>query len=58
MERPDLYPQETGRPHIRELGDDQAVSDTAVVTPEIDVDRLIWDPDYRTWAKGKMGRSA
>ena len=56
MERPDLYPHESDRPQIRDLGEDQAVSDTAAVTSEIDVERLIWDPDYRTWVKEKMGK--
>jgi len=58
MERPDLYPQDPDRSHISDLGEDQSVSGTAVVTPEIDVDRLIWDPDYRTWVKEKMKKTA
>ena len=58
MERPDLYPQDLDRPHVSDLGEDQSVSDSAVVTPEIDVDRLIWDPDYRTWVKDKMRKTA
>lgn len=58
MERPDLYQHDHDRLHIRDQGDEQDVSDSAVVTPDIDVDRLIWDPDYRTWVKERMRRTA
>ena len=58
MERPDLYQYDDDRLHIRDQSDEQDVPDTAAKKPDIDVDRLIWDPDYRTWVKERMRRTA
>ena len=57
MERPDLYQHEHDRLHARDQSDEQDVSGTAAVSPEIDLDRLIWDPDYRTWVKENIRRT-
>lgn len=58
MERPDLYQREPDGPYVRDLADDQPTSDAAALKLEIDVERLVWDPDYRAWVKENMRRTA
>lgn len=58
MERADRREEASDQFPAHGASDDRSGLRTAAPESEIDLERLIWDLDYRAWAKDRMTKNA